>query len=65
MLHVESRESFKARSEKKLIYLPSAKKTLGKLIYLPSAEKKQSANLFFCRVSLIDTRQTPNDRHTN
>ena len=30
MLYVQSRKSFKVRREKKLISLPSAKKTLGK-----------------------------------
>ena len=64
MLYVESKKSFKVRREKKLIYLPSAKKTLGKLISLPS-EKKHSVNLLLCRVPLTDTRQTPNGRHTN
>ena len=39
MLCVESRKCFKIRREKKLIYLPSAKKPLGKLISLPSAKK--------------------------
>ena len=45
MLYVESRKSFKVRREKKLIYLPSAKKTLGKIISLPSTKGKHSANL--------------------
>ena len=47
MLYVDSRKSFKVRREKKLIYLPSAKKTLGKLIFLPSAEKKTLGKLIF------------------
>ena len=49
MLYVDSRKSFKARSEKKYLFA-ECKKTLGKLISLTSAEKKHSANLFFCRV---------------
>ena len=65
MLYVESRKSFKVRREKKLIYLPSAKKTLGKIISLSSAKGKHSANLLLCRVTVTDTRQTPNGRHTN
>jgi len=65
MLYVESRKSFKVRREKKFIYLSSAKKTLGKIISLPIAKGKHSANLRLCRVLLTDTRQTPNDRHTN
>ena len=65
MSYVDSRKSFKIRREKKLIYLPSAKKTLSKIISLPSAKEKHSANLFLCRMPLTDTRQTPNDRHTN
>ena len=48
MLYVESRKSFKVRREKKLIYLPSAKKTLSKIIYLPSPKGKHSANLLLC-----------------
>ena len=65
MLYVDSRKSFKIRREKKLIYLPSAKKTLGKIISLPSAKEKHSANLLLRRVPLTDTRQTPNGRHTS
>ena len=58
MLYVESRKSFKVRREKKLIYLPSAKKTLGKPMSLPSAKKKHSAKLFLYRVLKENTRQT-------
>ena len=39
MLYVQSRKSLKVRREKKLISLPSAKKTLGKEGGLPSAKK--------------------------
>ena len=48
MFYVESKKSFKVRREKKLIYLPSAKKTLGKIMALgipnslPSAEKRET-----------------------
>jgi len=51
--------------EKKIIYLPSAKKIIGKLISLSSAKEKNLANLLLCRVPLTDTQQTPNSRHTN
>ena len=57
MLYADSRKNFKVRREKKLIYLPSAKKysvnlficrmqkkTLDKLISLPSATNGHSAN---------------------
>ena len=64
MLYVDSRKSFKARNEKNL-FICRVQKTLGKLISLPSAGKKHSAKLFFCQVPLMDTRQTPNGRHTN
>ena len=39
MLYVKSRKSLRGRREKKFIYLPSAKKTLGKLASLPSVRK--------------------------
>ena len=44
MLYVQSRKSFKVRREKKLIYLPSA--------------KKHSAKLFLCRVLKKNSQQT-------
>jgi len=51
MLYVESRKSFKVRREKKLISLPSAKKTLGKdIVYRVQKNTRQTpffAECFF------------------
>ena len=44
MLYVQSRKSFKVRREKKLISLPSAKKTLGKELVCRVSEGLHSAN---------------------
>ena len=55
----------RSEEKKKLIYLQSAKKTLGKIISLSSAKEKHSVNLLLRRVPLTDTRQTPNGQHTS
>ena len=64
MWYVESKKSFKIRSEKKTYLFAKCQKTLGKIISLPSAKEKHSASLLLCRVSLMDTRQTTNGWHT-